>query len=68
MTTRKEFEEEFEGHAVHMSHRQDTDDIVTCFQVFAHHMLRKIDVAPQRTVRNHHTVGGWFYPDYGYYS
>ena len=57
MAAFEELENKLEGHAVHVCHRQDADDIVTCSQkVFADDALSKVGIAPQRTIRDHHTL------------
>ena len=52
----QEFENKFEGHTIHVCHRQYADDAVTPVDGFAQHMLCKVVVRPKRTVGNHHTL------------
>ena len=57
MATLDELEDKLECHAIHVCHRQDTDDRISCLDLLAQYILGKVGIAPQGTVWNHHTLG-----------
>ena len=44
MTAMQEFEQELEGHTIHVSHRKDGDDIVATFDGGTQHVAGKVIV------------------------
>ena len=57
MATLDELEDKLECHAIHVCHRQDTDDRISSLDLLAQYILGKVGIAPQGTVWNHHTLG-----------
>ncbi len=57
MTAPDELEDELERHAIHVSHWQDADNRVAALEFLAQYVAREIDIAPEGTVGNHHTLG-----------
>ena len=57
MATLDELEDKLECHAIHVCHRQDTDDRISSLDLLAQYILGKVGIAPQSTVWNHHTLG-----------
>ena len=58
MASVKEFEDELEGHAVHVGHGEDGERVGTGLDMVASDdRHRKLIVAPEGTVGNHHTLG-----------
>ena len=56
VTAEEEFEEEFERHAIHVRHRENTDDIIALLNVLGYGSHSKVVVAPHCAVRNHNTL------------
>ena len=56
MAAVQELEDKLKGHAIHVGHGQDGDDIVTCLDGLAQYMFGKVIVRPQGTVGNHDTL------------
>ena len=52
-----EFEDKFKRHAVHVGHRQDTDDRISRLDLLTQYVLSKICIAPECTVWNHYSLG-----------
>ena len=57
MATRDKLKQELKCHAIHVRHRKNADDRVASLYLLRQYVLRKVDVAPKRTVRYHHTLG-----------
>ena len=54
MAAVEELENKLEGHAIHVGHGQDGDDMVALGNGAAQHLTGKVIVRPQCTVGNHH--------------
>ena len=52
-----EFEDKFKRHAVHVGHRQDTDDRISRLNLLTQYVLCKICIAPECSVWNHYSLG-----------
>ena len=54
VAARKEFKDEFEGHAIHVGHGEDADDAVAAFHLASQHALCEIGIAPKGAIGQHH--------------
>ena len=57
VATGDKLKQELKCHTIHVSHRKDADDRVARLDLLRQYVLGEVDVAPERTVRYHHTLG-----------
>ena len=57
MAASQEFEKEFEGESIFVSHGKDADDVIAAVEIFSYNVVGKVVVAPHGPVGNHHAFG-----------